>query len=202
LPVVKGASNADALLAKVDPALRSQPVFFFMKAQQGAPDRQSGQCRKIPRSGEGQTARRAAMVVRAAHRHPLPCSPPAMPSAPTRQRPPTPPVRIGRLVEARFHAGWIAAAFLKDFKAAKGAVHQNGDAVDAAGFDHPSRVLARPHRNWRWATRPPPRRHSPRRRSTVRSIMDSSPAAQLGLKGVELRALPALGSSETAFDSH
>lgn len=118
IAVINNAGNARALLDKVDPALRHTPVFYFMAAQQA---REAGDftraladlnaatgtlpeapqwwyerrtlIRQLLQQGDAKLAWRAA----ASYTH-----------GPE-----------GRLVEARFHAGWIALSFLGDAKSAK-----------------------------------------------------------------------------------
>ena len=116
--VIDGAGNAKPLLDKVDPSLRTSAIFYFMAAQQA---RQVGDYSRaladlnaphgsVPDSAQWWYERRtlirqllmkgdASLAYEAAATYT---------SGPD-----------GRLVEARFHAGWIALSFLKDGKSAK-----------------------------------------------------------------------------------
>jgi soluble lytic murein transglycosylase len=116
--VITNQGNAKALLDKVDPSLRTSAIFYFMAAQQA---RGVGDYRRavadlnaphgsLPDAAEWWYERRTLirqLLMRGDAQL-------AYQAAATYTSGPE-----GRLVEARFHAGWIALAFLKDAKAAK-----------------------------------------------------------------------------------
>ena len=118
IAVVDNAANARTLLNNVDPSLKKSPLYYFMAAQNArlgnnfvtaladlnaakgplpdAPEwwyERRTLIRQALQAGDAKLAYRAAA---------------AYTSGPE-----------GRLVEARFHAGWIALAFLNDPKSAK-----------------------------------------------------------------------------------
>jgi soluble lytic murein transglycosylase len=118
IAIINRAGNAKALLDKVDPSLRHTPVFYFMAAQRArlagalstALADLNAASRPLPDPAEWWYERRTlirAMLLagdaKSAYRAAA-----GYTSGPE-----------GRLVEARFHAGWIALAFLNDPKAAK-----------------------------------------------------------------------------------
>jgi len=118
IAVVGNAANASKLLSNVDPGLKKTPLYYFMAAQQAR--------------GDGNFS--TALADLNAARGPLPDAPEwwyerrtlirqmlmkgdaklAYRAAATYTSGPE-----GRLVEARFHAGWIALSFLNDAKSAK-----------------------------------------------------------------------------------
>jgi soluble lytic murein transglycosylase len=118
IAVVNNATTAPALLAKVDASLKKTPLFYFMAAQNA---RLSGSFTTaladlnaasgtLPDAAEWWYERRTLIRqmlmkgdAKSAYR--------AAASYTTGPE--------GRVVEARFHAGWIAMAFLNDAKSAK-----------------------------------------------------------------------------------
>jgi soluble lytic murein transglycosylase len=199
MAVANNAANAKALLGKVDPGLRKSPLYYFMAAQNArlngnfttaladlnaarGPLPEAAQwwyerrtlIRQMLMAGDAKLAYRAAA---------------AYTSGPE-----------GRLVEARFHAGWIALAFLNDAKSAKPqfekmlALSTLPDTITQGNY---------------WLGR------------TLASLGDAAGAkaaygkaaryttmyygllarAQLGVKSVELRPMPAWQGSEAAFDA-
>jgi soluble lytic murein transglycosylase len=199
IAVVSRAGNAGALLAKVDPTLRGTPLYFFMAAQDARlNDRLS-----------------AAFNALAAARGPLPDAPEwwyerrtlirlmlaegdaklAYRAAATYTNGPE-----GRLVEARFHAGWIALAFLNNARDAKPQFEKMltlatlPDSVTQAEYWLGRTLLvlgdkAGAHAAFTKAAQ----------FSTMYYGMLSRDA--LGLKGVEMRGLPSWQGSQAGFEA-
>ena len=117
IAVSRNAKNAKQLLDAVDPAYRSHPVYIFSRAQRACQfelwdeavawlDKASG---KLPDAAEWWYERRTLTRQLLALRKPQLAYRAA---AGYRDGP------EGRLVDAHFHAGWIAYAFLRDARAA------------------------------------------------------------------------------------
>jgi soluble lytic murein transglycosylase len=200
IAVARNAQNAHALLGKVDPSLRSSPLFYFMAAQEA---RGAGDFNRaladleapkgaLPDAAEWWYERRtlirqllmrgdAKLAYQAAAGYT---------SGPE-----------GRLVEARFHAGWIALCFLNDAKAAKPQLEKMltlstlpdsitqgnywlGRTLVALGDDKGARVAfgkAAKYGTLYYGL-------------LARTALDE--------KGVELRALPPWQESQAAFDAN
>jgi soluble lytic murein transglycosylase len=118
IAVINGAGNARAMLDKVDPSFRHSALFYFMAAQQA---RQAGDYLRaladlnaptgtLPDAAQWWYERRALIRELLAKGD----AKLAYHAAASYTHGPE-----GRLVEARFHAGWIALCFLGDAKAAK-----------------------------------------------------------------------------------
>ncbi|MDR3471746.1 MAG: lytic transglycosylase domain-containing protein [Devosia sp.] len=199
IAVIDSAGNAKALLARVDPSLKKSALYYFLAAQNARlggnfstaladlnaargplPDaaewwyERRTLIRQILMAGDAKLAYRAAATYT---------------SGPE-----------GRLVEARFHAGWIALAFLNDAKSAKPqfekmlALSTLPDTITQGNY---------------WLGR------------TLATLGDTAGAkaafgkaahygtmyygllarGQLGVKSVELRPMPAWQSSQAAFEA-
>jgi soluble lytic murein transglycosylase len=199
IAVASNASNAGALLGKVAPSLRTSPLYLFMAAQNARGNGNFTTALNYLNAAKGPLPEAALWwferrtLIRqmlAAGNAKL-----AYKAAATYTDGPE-----GRLVEARFHAGWIALAFLDDAKDAKPQFQKMltlstlPDSVTQGNY---------------WLGR------------TLASLGDKAGAAaafgkaarygtlyygllardQLGLKGVELRAMPAWQGSEDAFEA-
>jgi len=117
--VSRNASNAKALLDSVDPAYQDHPVFIYSRAQrarqfelwQSAVDWLGKAQGDLPDAAEWWYERRNLV------RQLLNVGEPALAYQAASGYTTGPE---GRLVDAHFHAGWIALSFLKDAAAAKG----------------------------------------------------------------------------------
>jgi len=199
IAVANNAANARQMLAKVDPSLRSSALFYFMAAQQA---RQEGDFNRaladleaakgpLPDAAEWWYERRTLirqMLMRGDAKL-------AYRAAASYTKGPE-----GRLVEARFHAGWIALSFLNDAKAAKpqfekmltlstlpDSITQGnywlGRTLLSLGDNKGARVAF--SKAARYGT----------------SYYGLLARGELDEKGAELRALPAWRGSEAAFDA-
>jgi len=199
IAVSRNADNAKSLLDKVDPAYQNNPVFIFSRAQrargaelyESAIDWLNKAKGELPDEAEFWYERRTLVRKLLAVGNPRL----AYRAAATYQVGPE-----GRLVEARFHAGWIALNFLDDAKSAK---------------THFSKMLTLSTlpdsvaQGQYWLGR------SLTRLGDVAGAKAAFTAAskygtiyygllaraELGMKGVELRGLPSWKESEAAFDS-
>ncbi|HTJ58372.1 MAG TPA: transglycosylase SLT domain-containing protein [Devosiaceae bacterium] len=200
IAVVQNASNSAALLARVDPSLRTSALFYFMAAQQA---RQASDFTraladlnaahgKLPDAAEWWYERRtlirqilmkgdAKLAYRAAATYT---------SGPE-----------GRLVEARFHAGWIALSFLNDAKSAKPQFEKMltlstlPDSIAQGHYWLGRALLALGDRAEAKASFNKAARYS----TTYYGLLARG---ELGDKAVDLRPLPAWREHETAFDAH
>jgi soluble lytic murein transglycosylase len=199
IAVSRNADNAKSLLDKVDPAYQSNPVFIFSRAErargaelyESALDWLNKAKGDLPDEAEFWYERRTLVRKLLAVGNPRL----AYKAAATYQVGPE-----GRLVEAHFHAGWIALNFLDDPQSAKThfakmltlstlsdsvaqgqywlgrSLNRLGDTVGAKGaFTAASKY------------------------GTI--YYGLLARAELGMKGVELRGLPSWKESEAAFDS-
>ena len=199
IAVINNASNAHDLLDKVDPSLRTSPVFYFLAAQNArltgdftraladlnAPDG------TLPDAPEWWYERRTLIrQLLLAGNAKL-----AYAAAVSYTHGPE-----GRLVEAHFHAGWIALCFLGDAKSAKPqfekmlALSTLPDSVTQGEYwlgrtelalDESTAAKAAFGRASRYGT-------------TYYGLLSR---AALGEKPVQLRALPPWQGSQDAFDS-
>lgn len=199
IAVSRKAKNAKALLDAVDPAYQSNPVFIYSRAQrarqadlyESALDWLNKAKGDLPDAAEWWYERRALIRELLANGN----AKLAYKAADTYREGPE-----GRLVEACFHAGWIAASFLNDPKSAKAHFEKMRglstlpDSVSQANY---------------WLAR------------TLRQLGDNAGAksaleaaakygtvyygllarAELGLKGAEIRGMPAWQHSQSIFDS-
>jgi soluble lytic murein transglycosylase len=198
--VARSASNAQALLDKVDPSMRGSALHLFMAAQQARaggkydkavklldaakgtlPD--SAQwwyerrtlVRQLLGTGDAKLAYRAA----AGYSH-----------GPD-----------GRLVEAHFHAGWIALSFLHDPKTAvqhftkMQALSTLPDSLTQADFWLGKAYAALGDKAAATAAYTSAARYG----TLYYGLLAR---AELGMKGVEMRGLPAWQSSQAAFDAN
>ncbi|MEO8883823.1 MAG: lytic transglycosylase domain-containing protein [Devosia sp.] len=118
IAVTGSAANAGTLLGKVDPSLKKTPLYYFMAAQQARADGNFSTALAdlnaakgpLPDAPEWWYERRTLIRQMLMHGD----AKLAYHAAATYTSGPE-----GRLVEARFHAGWIALSFLNDAKSAK-----------------------------------------------------------------------------------
>jgi len=199
IAVIGNNANAKALLAKVDPALRKTPVYYFMAAQYarlnnnfaGALADLDAAKGPLPDAAEWWYERRtlirqalqagnAKLAYRAAANYT---------SGPE-----------GRLVEARFHAGWIALAFLNDAKSAKPQFEKMltlstlPDSVTQGNYWLGRTLVALGDKAGAKAAFGKAARFG----TLYYGLLAR---AQLGEKSVELRPMPAWQDSQAAFDS-
>lgn len=197
--VSRNAKDAKKLLDSVDPAYRSHPVYLFSRAQRARQfelwddavawlDKAKGD---LPDAAEWWYERRTLT------RRLLALGKPKLAyqaAAGYREGP------EGRLVEAHFHAGWIALAFLGDAKTAGGhfdamrGLSTLPDSVAQAYYWLGRARLALGDKlgsNEAYATAA--------RYGTV--YYGLLARAELGMKGVHLRGMPAWQRSEAAFES-
>ena len=199
IAVSRNAKNAKKLLDAVDPAFQTHPVFIFSRAQRARQfelwddavawlDKGKGD---LPDAAEWWYERRTLT------RQLLAVSQPKLAyraAAGYREGP------EGRLVEAHFHAGWIAYAFLDDPKTAithfeaMRSLSTLPDSVTQAYYWLGRAKLALGDKlgsNEAYA--------AAARYGTV--YYGLLARAELGMKGVHLRGLPAWEQSEAAFES-
>ena len=198
--VSRKATDAKALLDAVDPAMKTNPVYAFSRAQRARqfelwddalawlnkgkaddPDaaewwyERQALARQLLSLGDPKRAYQAAAGYTVGPE--------------------------GRVVEARFHAGWIALSFLDD--AATAATHFAKMATLSTLPDSVTQA------NY-WLGRALSRAGKPDEAKAAYEIAAAYPTVYyglmarqaLGLKPVELRAMPAWQNSETAFDSN
>jgi soluble lytic murein transglycosylase len=199
IAVVNNAGNARALVDKVDPSLRHSALFYFMAAQQA---RQAGDYSRaladlnapagtLPDAAQWWDERRALIRellgkgdAKLAFR-----------AAATYTHGPE-----GRLVEARFHAGWIALCFLGDAKTAKPffekmlALSTLPDTITQANYWLGRTELVLGHT----AAAKAAFGNAARYGTTYYGLLSR---AAIGEKPVDLRPLPPWQGSEAAFDS-
>jgi soluble lytic murein transglycosylase len=200
IAAVNNAANAKQLLAKVDPSLRHSPLFYFMAAQQA---RQAGDFNRaladleaakgpLPDAAEWWYERRTLIRqllmggdARLAYR-----------AAASYTDGPE-----GRLVEARFHAGWIALAFLNDAKAAKPQFEKMltlstlPDTITQGNYWLGRTLVALGDNKGARAAFSKAARYG----TMYYGLLARS---ELDEKGAELRALPAWQGSAAAFDAN
>jgi len=199
IAVSRNANNAKALLDAVDPAYQKHPVFIFSRAQrarqaelyESAIDWLNKASGDLPDAAEWWYERRTLIrQLLSAGDAKL-----AYKAADTYREGPE-----GRLVDARFHAGWIAASFLGDPKSAKAhfekmrSLSTLPDTVSQADY-----WLARTLRQLGDDTGAKTALEAAAKYSTV--YYGLLARAELGLKGVEIRSMPAWKHSETVFDA-
>lgn len=199
IAVSRNAKNAKKLLDAVDPAFRTHPVYIFSRAQRARQfelwddalawlDKGKGD---LPDAAEWWYERRTLT------RQLLAAGKPALAyraAAGYREGP------EGRLVEAHFHAGWIAYAFLDDPKTALAHFEQMRnlstlpDSVSQANYWLGRAKLALGDKlgsNEAYA--------AAARFGTI--YYGLLARAELGMKGVRLRGMPAWEQSEATFES-
>ena len=197
--VSRNDKDAKALLDKVEPAYRNNPIYYFSRAQRARQfqlwDDAIAYLNKGKASDpvaedwwyERRTLIRQLLSAGDAKR--------AYAAASTYTAGPE-----GRLVEARFHAGWIALSFLNEPKAAmkhfeaEAKLSTLPDSVSQANF---------------WLGRAKAADGDAKGAKAAYTIAAGYSTiyygllarAELGLQPVELRAMPSVASSEAAFDS-
>ena len=107
----------------------------------------------------------------------------------------------GRLVEAHFHAGWIALSFLKDAAAAAHAFRGDDEALHPARLRHAGELLARPRPSGVSATPRAPVPPSRRRQSSAPSIYGQLAREALGEASTEIRDMPDWQAAEADFEA-
>lgn len=198
--VSRKASDAKALLDKVDPSMQSHPVFIYSRAQRArqaqlwssAVDWLNKAKGDLPDAEEWWYERRTLI------RQMLNAGQPALAfkAADTYRNGPE-----GRQVEAHFHAGWIALSFLNDAASARAhfavmaKLSTLPDSVTQAQYWLGRAELALGDRPAANAAFKAAAAHG-----TVYYGLLAK--AELGDLGINLRALPAYKGSEAAFESH
>lgn len=200
IAVARGGADARRLLDRVDPSLRTSALFYFLAAQQAR--------------AEGRYSTAVANLDAA--KGPLPDAAQWWYERRTllRQLLMTGDVKLayrtaagythgpdGRLVEAHFHAGWIALSFLKDPATAQ--THFEAmrklatlpDTVTQANYWLGRSLLAVGDKAGATTAFQKAAGYS----TTYYGLLAR---AELGLKGAELRPMPAWQASVAAFDSH
>jgi soluble lytic murein transglycosylase len=198
--VSRNAKNAKALLDKVDPAFTGHPVFLYSRAQRARQfelwenavawlNKASGE---VPDAAEWwYERRRLTRQLLALGEHELAYEA----SAGYRHGP------EGRLVDARFHAGWIALAFLDRAEDARGhfeamrEVSTLPDSVTQSNYwlGRAKEALGdKLGANEAYA--------QAARHSTV--YYGQLARAELGMRGVLLRDMPAWEQSQPSFEAH
>jgi soluble lytic murein transglycosylase len=198
--VSRNADNAKALLDAVDPSMQDNPVFIFSRAQrarqfelwQSAVDWLAKAPDELPDAAEWWYERRALV------RKLLDFGEPALAYQAAAGYTHGPE---GRLVEAHFHAGWIALAFLKDAAAAKAhfaamvPLSTLPDSVTQANY-----WLARANLALGDEAGAQAAFEAAARSGTV--YYGQLARAELGEAGVDMRPLPEWQSSQTLFDGN
>ena len=199
IAVAANAGTADKLLTKVDPGLRKSALYLFMAAQRA---RQSGKFTaalgdlnaakgNLPDSAQWWYERRTLIRQMLAQGD----AKLAYRAAATYTSGPE-----GRLVEARFHAGWIALAFLGDAKSAKPqfekmlALSTLPDSVTQGEYWLGRSLAALGDAAGAKAAFARAARHG----TLYYGLLARG---QLGMPGIEMRPLPAWQSSEAAFNA-
>jgi len=198
--VSRKADNAKALLDKVDPAYQDNPVFIFSRVQrarqfelwQDAADWLEKATGEVPDAAEWWSERRLLLrQMLDAGEIDL-----AFQVAAGYTNGPE-----GRLVEARFHAGWIALSFLKDAAAAKAQFTEMAklstlpDTVTQANY-----WLARANLALGDVTGAQAAYQAAARYGTV--YYGLLARAELGESGAAIRPLPDWHDSQSLFDSN
>jgi soluble lytic murein transglycosylase len=198
--VSRNAANAKALLDAVEPSMQTNPVFIFSRAQrarqfelwQSAVDWLARAPDELPDAAEWWYERRTLV------RQLLDVGQPglAYQAAAGYTKGPE-----GRLVEAHFHAGWIALSFLKDAAAAKThfaamvPLSTLPDSVTQANYWLARANLALGDKAGAQAAYEAAARYG-----TV--YYGQLARAELGQAGVDIRPLPDWQQSETLFNGH
>jgi soluble lytic murein transglycosylase len=199
IAVASSASNAAKLLGKVDPSLRSSPLYFFMAAQNARSNGNLSSALSYLNAAKGPLPQAALWWYerRTLIRQMLATGDAklAYKAAATYTSGPE-----GRLVEARFHAGWIALAFLDDAKDAKPQFQKMltlstlPDSVTQGDYWLGRALLALGDKAGANAAFSKAARFG----TLYYGLLARS---ELGLKGIELRALPPWQGSQAAFDA-
>ncbi|SHE30622.1 lytic transglycosylase domain-containing protein [Devosia limi] len=198
--VSRNDANAKKLLDSVDKSLQGHPVFIFSRAQRArqfelwdsAVDWLAKAQGELPDAAEWWYERRA--LVRALLNQGKPDL--AYKAAAGYTAGPD-----GRVVEAQFHAGWIALSFLKDAQAAKGhftkmaALSTLPDTITQSNY-----WLARANIDIGDSAAAQAAYQVAARYGTV--YYGQLARAELGEAGVSIRPLPAWQQSETLFNSN
>lgn len=197
--VSRNAKDAKELLDKVDPAYRTNPIYYFSRAQRARQFElwddaiaylNKGQANDPVAEDwwyERRTLIRQLLSIGDAKR--------AYEAAATYTAGPE-----GRLVEARFHSGWIALSFLKEPKTA--AKHFEAEAKLSTLPDSVTQAnywLGRARTQMGDAKGAKAAYTAAAEYGTI--YYGLLARAELGMKPVELRAMPSTKDSETAFDS-
>jgi soluble lytic murein transglycosylase len=197
--VSRNAKDAKTLLDKVDPAYKTNPIYYFSRAQRARQFElwddaiawlNKGQANDPVAEDwwyERRTLIRQLLSIGDAKR--------AYEAAATYTDGPE-----GRLVEARFHSGWIALSFLKEPKTA--AKHFEAEAKLATLPDSVTQAnywLGRARAAAGDAKGAKAAFTAAAHYGTV--YYGLLARSELGMKPVELRAMPSSKDSETAFDS-
>lgn len=199
IAVSRKASDAKALLDAVDPAYQSNPVFIYSRAQrarqaelyESAIDWLNKAKGDLPDAAEWWYERRTLIRQLLANGD----AKLAYKAADTYREGPE-----GRLVDARFHAGWIAVAFLGDPKAAK--AHFEKMRTLATLPDTASQAnywLARSLKQLGDQAGAKAALQAAAKYGTV--YYGLLARAELGLKGAEIRGMPAWQHSQSVFDA-
>jgi soluble lytic murein transglycosylase len=198
--VSRNAANAKALLDAVDPDMQANPVFIFSRAQrarqfelwQSAVDWLAKAPAELPDAAEWWYERRTLV------RQLLNVGQPALAYQAAAGYTHGPE---GRLVEAHFHAGWIALSFLKDAATAKAhfaamvPLSTLPDSVTQANYWLARANLALGDKAGAQAAFEAAARYG-----TV--YYGQLARAELGQAGVDIRPLPDWQQSETLFNGH
>lgn len=198
--VSRNADNAKALLDAVDPSMQTNPVFIFSRAQrarqfdlwQSAVDWLAQAPAELPDAAEWWYERRALV------RQLLDVGQPGLAYQAAAGYTHGPE---GRLVEAHFHAGWIALSFLKDAAAAKthfaamAPLSTLPDSVTQANY-----WLARANLALGDSVGAQAAFEAAARYGTV--YYGQLARAELGQAGVDIRPLPDWRQSETLFNGN
>jgi soluble lytic murein transglycosylase len=196
--VSRSAANAKALLDAVDPAYRTNPVYYFSRAQRARQFELWDDAIAYLDKGKGSDPDSAEWWYerQALTRQLLSLGDPKRAYRAAAGYIDGPE---GRVVEARFHSGWIALSFLDDAKSAAGhfakmaALSTLPDSVTQANY-WLGRAL-------RAAGRPADATAAFKVAAAYPTVYYGLLARQeLGEKPVELRAMPQWQDSEAAFD--
>ena len=198
--VSRNAANAKALLDAVEPSMQANPVFIFSRAQrarqfelwQSAVDWLAKAPAELPDAAEWWYERRTLV------RKLLDAGQPGLAYQAAAGYTTGPE---GRLVEAHFHAGWIALSFLKDAAAAKThfaamvPLSTLPDSVTQANYWLARANLALGDKAGAQAAFEAAARYG-------MVYYGQLARAELGRAGVDIRPLPDWQQSETLFNSH
>lgn len=200
IAVIDDASNAGTLLGKVDPSLKKSAVFYFMAAQHARLSNDFARALAdlnaargpLPAPAQWWYERRTLIrqLLLAGNAKSAFAAAASYTSGPE-----------GRLVEARFHAGWIALAFLNDAKAAKPqfekmiALSTLPDTVTQGNYWLGRTLLALGDIAGSKAAFEKAARYG----TSYYGLLSRD---ALGLKGVTLRPMPAAAGSAAAFDAY
>lgn len=198
--VSRNASNTKALLDAVDASMQDNPVFIFSRAQrarqfelwQSAVDWLAKAPKDVPDAAEWWYERRALV------RQLLDVGQPELAYEVAAGYTAGPE---GRLLEAHFHAGWIALSFLKDAEAAKShfaamvPLSTLPDSVAQANY-----WLGRANKALGDTAAARAAFEAAAELGTV--YYGLLARAELGRSGVDIRPLPAWQASQTLFDSN